>query len=57
MKKNKNLNIIKVNIKKIMVDEQKQKHREAKRHKYHNMTNEERQKIRDYQKNKYPQYD
>ena len=30
-------------------DEQKQKYREAKRHKYHNMTDEERQKIKDYQ--------
>ena len=31
-----------------MADEQKQKYREAKKHKYHNMTDEEKQKYKDY---------
>ena len=33
-----------------ITDEQKQKYKEAKRHKYHNMTNEQKQKLRYYQK-------
>ena len=50
MKKNKNIKIIKENIKKNMTDEEKQKYREAKKHKYHNMTDEEKQKYKGYQK-------
>ena len=34
-----------------MTDEQKQRYREARIHKYHNMTDEEKQKYKDYQKN------
>ena len=30
-----------------MTDEQKQKHREAEKHKYHNMTDEQKQKYRE----------
>ena len=37
--------------KKNMTDEQKQRYREARIHKYHNMTDEEKQKYKDYQKN------
>ena len=33
-----------------MTDEQKQKYREARMHKYHNMTDEQKQKQKDYQK-------
>ena len=33
-----------------MTDEEKQKYREAKKHKYHNMTDEEKQKYKGYQK-------
>ena len=33
-----------------MTDEQKQRHREAKKHRYHSVTDEEKQKIKDYQK-------
>ena len=33
-----------------MTDEQKQKYREGRMHKYHNMTNEQKQKQKDYQK-------
>ena len=33
-----------------MTDEQKQRYREARKHKYHNMTDEQKQKQRDYQK-------
>ena len=33
-----------------MTDEQNQKYREARMHKYHNMTNEQKQKQKDYQK-------
>ena len=33
-----------------MTDEQKQKYREARKHKYHNMTDEKKQKQKDYQK-------
>ena len=36
--------------KKNMTDEQKQRYREARIHKYHNMTDEEKQKYKDYQK-------
>ena len=34
-----------------MTDEQKQKYREARKHRYHNMTDEQKQKQKDYQKN------
>ena len=34
-----------------MTDEQKQKYKEARKHKYHNMTDEQKQKQKDYQKN------
>ena len=34
-----------------MTDEQKQRYREARIHKYHNMTNEQKQIYKDYQKN------
>ena len=34
-----------------MTDEQKQRYREARKHKYHNMTDEQKQKRKDYQKN------
>ena len=34
-----------------MTDEQKQRYREARIHKYHNMTDERKQKYKDYQKN------
>ena len=33
-----------------MTDEQKQRYREARIHKYHNMTDEQKQKYIDYQK-------
>ena len=33
-----------------MADEQKQKYREARKHRYHNMTNEQKQKQKDYHK-------
>ena len=33
-----------------MIDEQKQRYREARMHKYHNMTDEQKQKQKDYQK-------
>ena len=33
-----------------MTDEQKQRYREARLHKYHNITDEEKQKYKDYQK-------
>ena len=33
-----------------MTDEQKQRYREARIHKYHNMTDEQKQKRKDYQK-------
>ena len=31
-------------------DEQKQEYKEARKHKYHNMTDEQKQKYKDYQK-------
>ena len=34
-----------------MTDEQKQKHREARKHKYHNMTDEQKQKQKIIKKN------
>ena len=34
-----------------MTDEQKQRYKEARIHKYHNMTNEQKQRYKDYQKN------
>ena len=34
-----------------MTDEQKQRYKEARIHKYHNMTDEQKQKYIDYQKN------
>ena len=34
-----------------MTDEQKQRYREARIHKYHNTTDEQKQKYKDYQKN------
>ena len=34
-----------------MTDEQKQKYKEARKHKYHNMTDQQKQKRKDYQKN------
>ena len=34
-----------------MTDEQKQRYKEARKHKYHNMTDEQKQKQKDYQKN------
>ena len=34
----------------VMTDEQKQRYREARIHKYHNMTDEQKQKYIDYQK-------
>ena len=34
-----------------MSNEQKQRYREARIHKYHNMTDEQKQKYKDYQKN------
>ena len=34
-----------------MTDEQKQRYREARIHKYPNMTDEQKQKYKDYQKN------
>ena len=34
-----------------MTDEQKQRYREARIHKYHNMADEQKQKQKDYQKN------
>ena len=33
-----------------MTDEQKQKYKEAQKHKYHNMPDEQNQKQKDYQK-------
>ena len=33
-----------------ITDEQKQKYKEARKHKYHNMTDEQKQKYKDYQK-------
>ena len=33
-----------------MTDEQSQRYREARKHKYHNMTDEQKQKQKDYQK-------
>ena len=33
-----------------ITDEQKQKYKEARKYKYHNMTNEQKQKYKDYQK-------
>ena len=33
-----------------MTDEQRQRYKEARIHKYHNMTDEQKQKKRDYQK-------
>ena len=36
-----------------ITDEQKQRYREARIHKYHNMTDEQKQKYIDYQKKKY----
>ena len=33
-----------------MNDEQKQRYREARIHKYHNMTDEQKQRYKDYQK-------
>ena len=33
-----------------MTDEEKQKYKEDKKHKYHSMTDEERQKYKEYQK-------
>ena len=35
-----------------MHDEQKQKYREAEKHKYHNMTDEQKQKYREAKKDK-----
>ena len=35
-----------------MTDEQKQKYREAQKHKYHNMTDERKQKYREAKKDK-----
>ena len=32
-----------------MTDEQKQRYREARTHKYHNMTDEQKQRYKDYQ--------
>ena len=40
MNKNKNKKIIKKKYRENMMDEQKQKYREAQKHKYHNMTGE-----------------
>ena len=40
-----------LHIRKNMTDEQKQKYKEARKHKYHNMTDEQKQKQKDYQKN------
>ena len=34
-----------------MTDEKKQRYREDKKHKYHNMTDKERQKYKEYKKN------
>ena len=34
-----------------MTDEQKQRYREARIHKYQNMTNEQKQRYKEYQKN------
>ena len=34
-----------------ITDEQKQKYKEARKHKYHNMTDEQKQKQKDCQKN------
>ena len=39
-----------------MTDEQKQKYREARKHKYHNMTDEQKQKYKDYQKEYQKEY-
>ena len=36
-----------------MTDEQKQKYREAQKHKYHNMTDEQKQKYIEAQKHRY----
>ena len=36
-----------------MTDEQKQKYREAQKHKYHNMTDEQEQKYIEAQKHRY----
>ena len=36
--------------KEYMTNEQKQKYKEARKHKYHNMTDEQKQKQKDYQK-------
>ena len=33
-----------------MTDEQKQRYREAKKHKHHSMTDEEKQKTKEYKK-------
>ena len=33
-----------------LIDEQKKKIKEARKHKYHNMTDEQKQKYKDYQK-------
>ena len=34
-----------------MTDEQKERYKEARIHKYHNMTDEQKQRYKDYQKN------
>ena len=34
-----------------MTDEQNQKYKEARKHRYHNITDEQKQKQKDYQKN------
>ena len=34
-----------------MTNEQKQKYKEARKHKYHSMTDEQKQKQKDYEKN------
>ena len=39
-----------------MTDEQKQKFREARKHKYHNMTDEQKQKYKDYLKDYQKEY-
>ena len=51
MNKNKNINIIKNNIKKNRTDEQKQKRKEYKKENRKNMTDEQKQKIEIIKKN------
>ena len=59
MNENKKKNIIKKiikNNKKNMTDEQKQRYREARKHKYHNMSDEQKQKYLEAEKDSQKEY-